>query len=97
MVGLEKEMSVPLTAANGPDALQKEDWVQAKRHVLAVLRVQSGKSLFEVLVSTPSDVHEHIWIELVHRDIAREEQKRIAGGLPQTPVEKEYQIQSIRS
>ena len=86
-----------LTTANGPEELQKQDWVQAKRHVLAVLRVQSGKTLFEVLVASPTQEHEQIWIELVHQDIMREEQKRIAGGLPATPVEKEYQIQSIRS
>lgn len=86
-----------LMTATGPDELQKQDWVQAKRHVLAVLRVQSGKTLFEVLVNTPTQEHEQIWIELVHQDIMREEQKRVAGGLAPTPVEKEYQIQSIRS
>ena len=80
-----------------PSAVEKEDWVQAKRHVLAVLRVQTGKTLFEVLVDTPTDEHEQLWLDLVYRDMAREEAKRAHGVLPPTPVEAEYQIESIRS
>ena len=71
--------------------------MQAKRHILAVLRVQTGKTLFDVLVTQPSDIDEQVWVELVYRDMAREEAKRRQGELPQTPVEAEYQIESIRS
>lgn len=77
--------------------MQKEDWVQAKRHVLAVLRVQTGKTLYDVLIDTPTMEHGQIWVDLVHRDLAREEAKRLRGGLPPTPKEMEYQIESIRS
>ncbi|ODO11581.1 hypothetical protein I350_00363 [Cryptococcus amylolentus CBS 6273] len=80
-----------------PDAAAKADWIQAKRHVLAVLRVQSGKTLFDVLVSSPEEVHEQMWIEEVHRDIALETARKAKHGLPPTPVEAEYQIESIRS
>jgi Ras GTPase-activating-like protein IQGAP2/3 len=81
--------------ASGPDAQQKEDWVQAKRHVLAVLRVQSGRTLYDVLVSPPRAEDEELWAEMVWKDMERE--KRTKGDLPPTPAEAEYQIQSIRS
>ncbi|ORX39865.1 hypothetical protein BD324DRAFT_576164 [Kockovaella imperatae] len=81
----------------GPEEQEKEDWVQAKRHVLAVLRVQTGKTLFEVLVNSPTEVHETVWLELVYADMARDEGKRARKELPSTPVEASYQIESIRS
>ncbi|OCF36552.1 IQ domain-containing GTPase activating protein [Kwoniella heveanensis BCC8398] len=80
-----------------PNAEEKADWVQAKRHVLAVLRVQTGKTLYDVLVTRPEEVHEQRWIEEVHRDIALENARLARHGLPPTPVEAQYQIESIRS
>ncbi|KAK8869822.1 hypothetical protein IAR55_000390 [Kwoniella newhampshirensis] len=80
-----------------PNAAENADWVQAKRHALAVLRVQTGKTLFDVLVSRPEEIHEAMWIEEVHRDIALEQARLAKHGLPPTPVEAEYQIESIRS
>lgn len=81
----------------GPEAILKEDFVQAKRHILAVLRVQTGKSLFDVLVSRPEEVHEQQWLEEVYRDMAVEEAKKARHNLPPTPTEAGYQIESIRS
>ncbi|WVQ98721.1 hypothetical protein IAU59_005852 [Kwoniella sp. CBS 9459] len=80
-----------------PNAEEKADWVQAKRHVLAVLRVQTGKTLYDVLVTRPEEIHEQMWIEEVHRDIALENARLARHGLPPTPVEAQYQIESIRS
>ncbi|WWC90034.1 uncharacterized protein L201_004964 [Kwoniella dendrophila CBS 6074] len=80
-----------------PNAIEKADWVQAKRHVLAVLRVQTGKTLYDVLVTRPEEIHEQMWIEEVHRDIALENARLAKHGLPPTPAEQMYQIESIRS
>ncbi|WVW83094.1 hypothetical protein I302_105112 [Kwoniella bestiolae CBS 10118] len=80
-----------------PNAVEKADWVQAKRHVLAVLRVQTGKTLYDVLVTRPEEIHEQMWIEEVHRDIALENARLAKHGLPPTPAEQMYQIESIRS
>jgi len=77
--------------------MQKEDWVQAKRHVLAVLRVQNGRTLFDVLVARPGEEQEQLWLDTVYRDMARERAKRAKHDLPPTPAEAEYQIESIRS
>jgi hypothetical protein len=75
----------------------KEDFVQAKRHVLAVLRVQTGRTLYDVLVVRPEEVHEQRWLEEVYRDIALEKARAAKHNLPPTPVEAGYQIESIRS
>lgn len=77
--------------------MQKEDWVQAKRHVLAVSRVQNGRTLFDVLVARPGEEQEQLWLDTVYRDMARERAKRAKHDLPPTPAEAEYQIESIRS
>lgn len=79
------------------DSRTKEDWVQAKRHVLAVLRIQTGRTLYDVLVSRPEEVDEVRWIEEVHRDIALENARIGRQALPPTPTEAGYQIESIRS
>jgi hypothetical protein len=79
------------------DSRTKEDWVQAKRHVLAVLRIQTGRTLYDVLVSRPEEIDEIRWIEEVHRDIAMENARVGRQQLPPTPTEAGYQIESIRS
>lgn len=70
---------------------------QAKRHVLAVLRVQTGKDLYEVLLSHPTEADENRWVYEVHRDIALEQARRERHDLPPTPEDAEYQMESIRS
>ena len=84
-------------AVGDNDSRTKEDWVQAKRHVLAVLRIQTGRTLYDVLVSRPEEVDEVSWIEEVHRDIALENARVGRQGLPPIPTEAGYQIDSIRS
>jgi len=75
----------------------REMEVQAKRHVLAVLRVQSGKDLYEVLLKHPTEEDEARWVYEVHRDIALEQARLARHDLPPTPAEAEYQMESIRS
>lgn len=71
--------------------------VQAKRHVLAVLRVQTGKDLYAVLLAHPTEQDEQRWVYEVHRDIALEQARLAKHNLPPTPAETEYQMESIRS
>lgn len=82
--------------AGDPEGLIREDYVQAKRHVLAVLRIQTGRTLYDVLVSRPEELHEQRWLEEVYRDMAVEQARAAKVGLPPTPVEAGYQIESIR-
>lgn len=78
-------------------ARERELEVQAKRHVIAVLRVQTGKDLFDVLLQHPTEEDEQRWIYEVHRDIALEQARLARHDLPPTPTEAEYQMESIRS
>jgi len=82
---------------NGAEAALKEDWVHAKRHVLAVLRIQNGSTLYDVLVSRPEEVHEQLWLQEVYRDMELDSAKKAKHDLPPTPGEAGYQIESIRS
>ncbi|TXT04877.1 hypothetical protein VHUM_03960 [Vanrija humicola] len=84
--------------ANDPkQAHLRELEVQAKRHVLAVLRVQTGKDLYAVLLAHPTEQDEQRWVYEVHRDIALEQARLAKHNLPPTPAETEYQMESIRS
>jgi Ras GTPase-activating-like protein IQGAP2/3 len=71
--------------------------VQAKRHVLAVLRVQTGKDLYDVFLKHPTEEDEQRWIYEVHRDIALDQARLARHDLPPTPAEAEYQMENIRS
>lgn len=64
---------------------------------MAVLRIQTGRTLYDVLTSRPEEIDEIRWIEEVHRDIAMENARLGRLPLPPTPVEAGYQIESIRS
>ncbi|KAL7423921.1 iqgap-related protein [Cryptotrichosporon argae] len=86
-----------LRSSDPHQAQLREMEVQAKRHVLAVLRVQTGSDLYDVLLQHPTDVDEMRWVTEVHRDIALEQARRAKHNLPPTPVEQEYQMESIRS
>ena len=44
-----------------PNAAEKALWVQAKRAVLAILRVQPAKDLVESLMQPVTDEHEQAW------------------------------------
>lgn len=79
-------------------AIAKADWVQAKRHILATLRVQSGATLIDVLTSPVKDEDEMIWEEVVQLDIHRERARRHKSSLPPLPtVGNDYRLEDIRS
>lgn len=84
-------------AANAADMQLKEDWVQAKRHVLAVLRVQNGRTLYDVLVARPQEAEEERWLAEVYRDMAVEQARAARHGLAPPSQEAVHHIESIRS
>jgi hypothetical protein len=50
-----------------------------------------------VLVAKPDAVHESLWVQEVHRDMAVENVRKGKHKLPAIPIEAEYQIESIRA
>lgn len=72
--------------------------MQAKRGVLAVLRIQPGKDLVEALVQPPTEEQELLWEDIVENEMAtdrmRERQRRMpstAGG------DSAYRLEDIRA
>ena len=71
-------------------------WVQAKRAVLAILRVQPAKDLVESLMQPVTDDHEYAWeviLEEMERDMMRH-QRRMPST---TGADSAYRLEDIRS
>lgn len=81
-----------------PFAAQKADWSQAKRHALATLKVQTAKTLIDVLTMPVYQEDEEYWLAVVQFDIDSERAKNRKSRLPLPPtVSDEYRLEDIRS
>lgn len=79
-----------------PGADEKALWVQAKRAVLAILRVQPAKDLVESLMQPVTDEHELRW-ENILEEMERE-QYRAQRRMPSTThADSAYRLEDIRS
>ncbi|KAI0053622.1 ras GTPase-activating protein [Auriscalpium vulgare] len=80
-------------------AEEKALWVQAKRAVLAILRVQPGKDLVESLMQPVSEEHEVLWEDILESEMENEHQRlrhprRMPSAVNQ---ESAYRLEDIRS
>ncbi|EJD53517.1 hypothetical protein AURDEDRAFT_52863 [Auricularia subglabra TFB-10046 SS5] len=82
-----------------PHAEEKALWVQAKRGVLAILRVQPSKDLYESLVQEVTDDHEAVWADIVDNQIATDRlRSRRNRRMPSTTGhEGAYRLDDIQS
>lgn len=81
-----------------PRAEEKTLWVQAKRTVLAILRVQPAKDLVESLMQPVSDEHEMMWEDILESEIESDHRLRHPRRMPSTAVpESAYRLEDIRS
>jgi len=55
-----------------PQAEEKTTWVQAKRGVLAILRVQPAQDLLQALLRNVSEEDERVWDEIVEAELENE-------------------------
>ncbi|KAG8957080.1 hypothetical protein FRC05_010348, partial [Tulasnella sp. 425] len=55
-----------------PHAEENALWVQAKRGVLAILRVQPAKDLIEALLQPVTEEHELLWEDIVDKELVTE-------------------------
>ncbi|THH02790.1 hypothetical protein EW026_g172 [Hermanssonia centrifuga] len=78
-----------------PNADLKALWVQAKRAVLAILRVQPAKDLVESLMQPVTEEHEQTWDGIL-TEMTREQkhQRRMPST---THVDSAYRLEDIRS
>lgn len=79
-----------------PGADEKAIWVQAKRAVLAILRVQPAKDLVESLMQPVTDEHELAW-EAIIEEMAREQYKQQRRMPSTTQADDAYRLEDIRS
>ena len=81
-----------------PHAAEKALWVQAKRSVLAILRVQPAKDLIESLMQPVADEHESIWEEVVDQDLYVDQIRHHERRMPSTGgAETAYRLEDIQS
>ncbi len=103
----QEGQTVPITLAltarfaqikDDPFAAQKAVWNQAKRHVLAALRVQTGKTLVDVLTAPVTEEVEMLWEDIVMWDVDRERARKRKTQLPVPPaISNDYRMEDIRS
>lgn len=80
-----------------PLAEEKTLWVQAKRGVLALLRVQPAQDLIESILRPVTDEEEQIWDEILE---AEAEHEQVGHGRRQastTAADSAYRLDDIRS
>lgn len=83
-----------LTLFQDPQADEKALWVQAKRGVLAILRVQPAQDLVESLMRPVSEEDESRWETIV----AEMDNEPVNRRMPSTGgAESGYRLEDIRS
>jgi Ras GTPase-activating-like protein IQGAP2/3 len=94
-VSLKYSISTTLVDENAdPQADEKALWVQAKRGVLAILRVQPAQDLVESLMRPVSDDDELRWENI----LAEMDNEPIPRRMPSTSAgESSYRLEDIRS
>ncbi|CAG8697404.1 12716_t:CDS:10 [Gigaspora margarita] len=81
-----KEISLTLTsrlaleAMNDPDTEIKHLFVETKRLVLAVMRVQNGENLLDILVKAVTDQDEKIYAEICKTDKKNKDRQPVDGS-----------------
>ncbi|OCH90975.1 hypothetical protein OBBRIDRAFT_729743 [Obba rivulosa] len=93
---IEMQLTNRFANVKDPRADEKTLWVQAKRAVLAILRVQPAKDLVESLMQPVTDEHELIWegiLEEMERDQIRYQRRMPSTAAPDSG----YSLEDIRS
>lgn len=81
-----------------PRAEEKTLWIQSKRTVLAILRVQPGKDLVESLMQPVTEEDELLWDEVLETEMASDHKLRHPARMPSTAAqESAYRLEDIRS
>lgn len=95
---------VPLSRTNSPDQItdphaeEKTLWVQAKRGVLAILRVQPAQDLVESLMRPVTEEDEFVWGEILEAEMENEQLRQIPRRQPSTvAADSAYRLEDIRS
>ncbi|KAI0080889.1 hypothetical protein K474DRAFT_1589057 [Panus rudis PR-1116 ss-1] len=93
---VELQLTNRFAHVKDPGADEKALWVQAKRAVLAILRVQPAQDLVESLMQPVTEQHEEIWLGIL--EDMHHEQMRHQRRMPSTTgVDSAYRLEDIQS
>ncbi|KIP08317.1 hypothetical protein PHLGIDRAFT_69492 [Phlebiopsis gigantea 11061_1 CR5-6] len=93
---IELQLTNRFAHVKDPGADEKAIWVQAKRAVLAILRVQPAKDLVESLMQPVTEEHETAW-ESIIEEMEREQYKQQRRMPSTTHADTAYRLEDIRS
>lgn len=93
---IELQLTNRFAHVRDPAADEKTLWVQAKRAVLAILRVQPAKDLVDSLMQPVIDEHEVIW-EGILEEMEREQSRHQRRMPSTTAADSAYRLEDIRS
>lgn len=92
------ELTNRFAQVRDPRADEKTLWVQAKRTVLAILRVQPAKDLVESLMQPVTAEHETTWEDILESEMESDHRLRHPRRAPSAAAqESAYRLEDIRS
>ncbi|KAG9120291.1 hypothetical protein FRC07_004278, partial [Ceratobasidium sp. 392] len=80
-----------------PHAEEKAIWVQAKRGVLAILRVQPAKDLVESLMQPVTENDEYTWEDIVDKELVTDRMLQKRRLPSQGAQDSAYRLEDIRT
>jgi Ras GTPase-activating-like protein IQGAP2/3 len=80
-----------------PHAEEKAIWVQAKRGVLAILRVQPAKDLVESLMQPVTENDEYSWEDIVDKELVTDRMLQKRRLPSQGAQDSAYRLEDIRT
>ncbi|KAG8913135.1 hypothetical protein FRC00_002969, partial [Tulasnella sp. 408] len=96
--GITLELTNRFAHIQNPHAEENALWVQAKRGVLAILRVQPAKDLVEALLQPVTEEHELLWEDIVDKELVTERMRMRKARMPSTTGRDDtYRLEDIRS
>ncbi|KZP17291.1 hypothetical protein FIBSPDRAFT_747344 [Athelia psychrophila] len=92
------ELSNRFANVRDPEAEEKALWVQAKRGVLAILRVQPAQDLVESLMRPVTDEEEELWEHVLEAEIENEQTRQVPRRQrSEAAGDSAYRLEDIRS
>ncbi|KXN90244.1 Ras GTPase-activating-like protein rng2 [Leucoagaricus sp. SymC.cos] len=92
-----RDTAITLELTNHPHAEEKTLWVQAKRGVLAILRVQPAQDLLESLMRPVTEQDEAVWEEILEAEALSEQTRQHSRRQPSAIGNDAYRLEDIRT
>ncbi|XP_006460082.1 hypothetical protein AGABI2DRAFT_202767 [Agaricus bisporus var. bisporus H97] len=91
------ELTNRFTTVKDPHAEEKTLWVQAKRGVLAILRVQPAQDLLESLMRPVTEQDESVWEDILEAEALNEQSRKHSRRQPSAVGNDAYRLEDIRT